>query len=1319
MENSIGLFEFLNEAELQQYYDSFKSDLKIQKTSQLKYVTDEDLAQLGMSRPEQRRLKKFFVKYYPQNYLSKIKRLLGPARRDDATSSMFPDDKSPESKSDSASDGLSRVANKHIIPAENICINKELGTGEFGVVQQGVWTNGGHGIQVAIKCLYREQMHTNAMEFLKEAAIMHDIDHKSIVRLYGVVLHPDSLMLVTELAPLRSLLECLKEVSLRSSFPILTLCDFALQICEGMSYLENKRLIHRDLAARNVLVFTKNRVKISDFGLSRALGAGKDYYQTNFNVNLKLPIAWCAPECISYLRFTSASDVWAFGVTLWEMFSYGFQPWAAFSGHQILVAIDSPNYQRLEQPECCPREYYSLMLKCWNHDPSKRPKFTEISQILPDCKPEQVQAAASSNLDPLTKKPDQLNYKIGDVITVLDKSFSTSHWKGALNNGTTGIFNPLNTVSYLGPSLPSAGTKNPYSQPPSELLGVSLRSSLIRNDKERSTITRRKLRSDMISAPQGEVKHTGHVGLDGAYFGDVSFLEYNKLPRQVVTPYKPSEDLEQTPLINPNSPSHLTGNNGTHSLLLRETSKSDMNDTAVTDIVSTESSSLNREYGNVEMGHKPSVSNFSFDTLSLQKRISRFKWPKKKESKNSFDDPILPSTKMSNSDSCKTDDTQNGESDTQLHDYQEISDDEEQRPSDFGQSLLDEMELMFKSYDETKPISNNQDSIHANHRNELAELSSKINSCSLTSKKKPTVKPISAHDQRTLDSAIALANKLTVKSMTDLERDDPPRTPTSPVERYKFTFRFPLVGSHSNSNNSEKSNKGSDSHNGKVEKRNFSQEAQSVPDIQTSLTEESKLAYESLIEQPCRPDTFLKINQNHMGFLHSNDAISSNKFTFDCVPETEITKFKTFKPESTFSKTNNSLSVSNKNILGNQSVGSKCSKELISVDIPDAATSKNNPNPIPLPPKDPTKHLDVGKRHIRIHPLVTDPFIVQDEVLIDRNIFTNNETTLFQSPNDPNNIQKPSNISTKDVLNDNIKKPVQEITENQGCNIFGINPYENVINDFPTTSLNPFDTPSLNFEAQLENNFNSTDCCDGATNGFDFESNANIKENKANIFESPFNTESFGHRHNLMKSGNREGFALSLNENVDLDFIDDSPSSSSHPFISFEPVPSPFSQDIIGTSMNPAQHFQKKFPFVENNFNHAKNNIFDNEKNILSIDDSLETNNLMKNSPDRVSVEDLLEFADQKPCGRQRGTDSDEVRIMCKVLNQQVSPEACLLALDCTSWNVHRAIKVAKLKLMGLDSPTLHECSVALDGCEWDVARAAAMLADSVDIAQV
>ncbi len=116
---------------------------------------------------------------------------------------------------------------------------------------------------------------------------------------------------MNELAPLRSLLECLRELNLRPSFPVLKLCDYAQQICDGMSYLESKRLIHRDLAARNILVYSADKVrnsfnslsrmfcftlwfkvKVSDFGLSRALGVGEEYYRSNFSVSLKLPIAW-------------------------------------------------------------------------------------------------------------------------------------------------------------------------------------------------------------------------------------------------------------------------------------------------------------------------------------------------------------------------------------------------------------------------------------------------------------------------------------------------------------------------------------------------------------------------------------------------------------------------------------------------------------------------------------------------------------------------------------------------------------------------------------------------------------------------------------------------------------------------------------------------------------------------------------------------------------------------------------------------------------------------------------------------------------------
>ncbi|XP_072760193.1 uncharacterized protein Ack-like isoform X3 [Anoplolepis gracilipes] len=662
--NGPGLYEFLMEAELQQYYPGIRGDLKVQTTAQLKYVTEEDLNAIGMSKPEMRRLKKYFQKHFPQNYLSKFKKMLLPKREEQTPGALS---MLPEERQDRPS---IRVPNKHMIPADAIIVNKELGTGEFGVVQQGVWTNDGERIQVAIKCLSRERMQNNPIEFLKEAAIMHAIDHEHIVRLYGVVLDTNSLMLVTELAPLRSLLECLKEPSLRASFPVLSLCDFAVQIADGMQYLEAKRLIHRDLAARNILVFSKNKVKISDFGLSRALGVGKDYYQTNFNVNLKLPIAWCAPECISYLKFTSASDVWAYGVTLWEIFSYGFQPWAALTGHQILEAIDEPNFQRLEQPECCPKDYFSLMQQCWQHESQKRPKFSELINLLPDLKPEQVQAVQDNT------EPNQLAYRQSDIITVLDKGSGNSLWKGVLNNGKTGFFNPAHTIAYLGSNLPS--------NKPGEFT---------RGDgKNAFSSQRRKIRTDMISSPQGDLKHTGHVGLDGAYFGDISFLggKYPHLPRQVVTPYKPQEDAtDNSQSLNQDARSIDTN---------RESARDSRN-------VQQETQSK----------HESLWSDASSEICQENNT--------KKQSRTS--------NIGSNTDVLEAD-----------HEYHEISDEENQESPlrfdktlnfDFGPSLLAEMDQMFRSLGSSPPppppglpLPTEHES--SNVRNELREIQAKQSS---------------------------------------------------------------------------------------------------------------------------------------------------------------------------------------------------------------------------------------------------------------------------------------------------------------------------------------------------------------------------------------------------------------------------------------------------------------------------------------------------------------------------------------------------------------------------------------------------------------
>ncbi|XP_060517638.1 activated Cdc42 kinase-like isoform X3 [Cylas formicarius] len=840
-----GLYEFLVEAELQHYLNSFKNTLKITHPSQMKFTTEGDLMDIGMSKPEMRRLRKYYDKHFPHNYLSKFKKLLTHRKQENTSSDaclLMNSESVCLSKSP-------KVSSKHIIPAASITINKELGMGEFGVVQQGVWCNEGERIQVAIKCLSRDRMQSNMVEFLKEASIMHNIDHPNIVRFFGVVLPniEGSLMLVTELAPLRSLLECLKEPSLRSSFPVLTLCDFAYQICDGMQYLEASRLIHRDLAARNILVFSKNKVKISDFGLSRALGQGKDYYQTNFNVNLKLPIAWCAPECISYLRFTTASDVWAFGVTLWEMFSYGFQPWAALTGQQILEAIDEPNFQRLEQPDCCPLDHYNLMMDCWRHEPPTRPRFADIGPVLAECRPEQVQAKVSSN-----EGPHMLSFRVGDVITVLDKKTHTPLWKGATASGKTGVFDPANVVAYLGSDLPSSSF---------------LRSGM---DATRSS-ARRKLRSEMISAPQGDFKHTGHVGLDGAYFGDLSFLggskgNYGSVPTQVVAPYRPHKDLEAAPLL--------------------------------------------------DSDHVPAPA------------------------------PL------------------------QDHEYHEISDEEETNNSphlDLGPSLMAEMEMMFSNLGTQN---HSMDHEGSNRSNELRE---KLN---CKGKKQATVKPISAHDKKTLDTAIALATEITTRSLSATA----PPTPASPGKK-KFHFKFPSVHE-------------SDKHS---ERRNFSEEALSTSNLQSKITQEEQMAYEGLVESPSVEVTQLMVT-NPLKMLRSGQPVINVRMRSASIAHTLPSRLNASSRNSIPEHLNDGTAFSGSSTLPKQSTMPRSANHLRS-----QSESKDD-NPIPLPPRDRNKILLAAKpRHTRKHPLIIPASSVQRTLDKVNTVSPPPKTILdpFQMPTEP------------------------------------------------------------------------------------------------------------------------------------------------------------------------------------------------------------------------------------------------------------------------------------------------------------------------------
>uniref|UniRef100_A0A8C7CJQ3 receptor protein-tyrosine kinase n=1 Tax=Oncorhynchus kisutch TaxID=8019 RepID=A0A8C7CJQ3_ONCKI len=254
---------------------------------------------------------------------------------------------------------------------------KAIGAGEFGEVYRGVMKAPRRGeVAVAIKTLKPGYTEKQKQDFLSEASIMGQFSHQNIIRLEGVITKFKHAMIVTEYMENGALDNYLKDHDGEiSSYQLVgMLCGIAA----GMKYLSDMSYVHRDLAARNVLVNSNLECKVSDFGLSRVLE--DDPEGTYTTSGGKIPIRWTAPEAIAYRKFTSASDVWSFGIVMWEVMAFGERPYWDMSNHEVMKAINEAF--RLPAPMDCPSTVYQLMLQCWLQDRSKRPRFPDIVNIL-------------------------------------------------------------------------------------------------------------------------------------------------------------------------------------------------------------------------------------------------------------------------------------------------------------------------------------------------------------------------------------------------------------------------------------------------------------------------------------------------------------------------------------------------------------------------------------------------------------------------------------------------------------------------------------------------------------------------------------------------------------------------------------------------------------------------------------------------------------------------------------------------------------------------------------------------------------------------